>query len=528
MRKPRIAVVAGPTATILNTPPLRGRVDGHIPLRAQRVGATATVWVEYLSAHPMESDVSGRQSGPDGFLTARGEVSPTRTAESDLPVVAVTLTAGSLYGLPYEPRPSTDDPWEPGGWDDPRQTFFPDASRAYAEIDTLLVDAGGNAGSLSALAEFEYFRVLPSGGRNEAPYGERLGHDYFPYWPPHRRAEPDRGALARLTNEITVILAEGDFDAVQYLEGSASIEESLYWLALTVDTDRPLVGHCAQLPHQTLGSDGPANIVDGVRYIASGTALDEDGCDRVGPVLVSDGQVFAAREVVKTDGRPGGYEVTGGLGGVVGAIHSYRGVHVDHVSTRRHTRTSLLTLGRLPAEVPVVSGSVEGEFVRAPRPVKDDAGRLREEAVPTVLVYKYGRYSGDAATDSARERAALWAWIEAHLDGATRPLGIVLEGNPSYGHAEPWIEDVLTVALYAGVPIVRAGRGNGSGFVRIPPAPFAAASNLTASKARILLTAALLRLGSLEPAADPGNPTAAEQRRTAAGIAAYQELFDAH
>ncbi|MBO9520654.1 MAG: asparaginase [Nocardioidaceae bacterium] len=519
-RKPRIAVVAGPTATILNTPPL---VAG--PLRPQRLGAATTVWVEHLSAHPMESDLGARQAGPDGYLTEDGSVSPERTAETDVAVVAVRLDAGALYPLPYTPRPA--DGWEPGGWDDPRQTFFPDASRAYEEIDAL-VEMDGRDGTLSALADFVHVRVLPSAGRTSPPDCERLGHDYFPYWPPHRRGEPDRGALARLTNELGALLAGGEVDAVQYLEGSASIEESLYWLALTLDTDRPVVGHCAQVPHQALGSDGPRNIVDGVLYVASGAALDEDGRDRVGPVLVADGQVFAAREVAKTDGRYGGYRATGGLGGVVGAVHSYRGVHVDHLSTRRHTRTSELTVARLPAQVRHVHGRLATGLRVGTTTVKDAAGRLREDAVPSVLVHKYGRYTGDAGTDSARERAALWGWIEAYLDGATRPLGIVLEGNPSYGHADPWEEAVLTTALHAGVPVVRAGRGNGSGFVRIPPMPFAAASNLTAAKARILLTAALLKLGSLEPAADPRNPTEAERQRTADQLAAYQELFDEH
>src|SRR5204862_6267115 len=71
--KTRIAHLAGPTATIQNTPPLvtsnkaravhglppRMNADGTLPafdaLRPQRLAAPAKVYVEQFSAHPLES-----------------------------------------------------------------------------------------------------------------------------------------------------------------------------------------------------------------------------------------------------------------------------------------------------------------------------------------------------------------------------------------------------------------------------------------------------------------------------------------
>ena len=76
IKKARIAHLTGPTATIQNTPPLvtsnkarakHGLVsmtgaDGTpVPfdaLRAQRLAAPATVYVEQFSAHPLESDAA--------------------------------------------------------------------------------------------------------------------------------------------------------------------------------------------------------------------------------------------------------------------------------------------------------------------------------------------------------------------------------------------------------------------------------------------------------------------------------------
>ena len=53
-------------------------------------------------------------------------------------------------------------------------------------------------------------------------------------------------------------------------------------------------------------------------------------------------------------------------------------------------------------------------------------------------------------------------------------------------------------------------------------------SNLDAIKARILLRAAMLRLGRLPKARDPRNPTSQEREAALAAIARYQELFDTH
>jgi hypothetical protein len=75
--------------------------------------------------------------------------------------------------------------------------------------------------------------------------------------------------------------------------------------------------------------------------------------------------------------------------------------------------------------------------------------------------------------------------------------------------------------------VVRVGRGNTEGFAPFAP-PTIAGSNLTATKARLLLMAALLKLGALPPAADPDHPTAAEVAATRERVLAYQAIFDTH
>ena len=79
-------------------------------------------------------------------------------------------------------------------------------------------------------------------------------------------------------------------------------------------------------------------------------------------------------------------------------------------------------------------------------------------------------------------------------------------------HAGPlWRDEVNTVNLAAG-----GGISVSSG------------SNLTATKARLLLMAALLKLGCLPPAADPDRPTPAERDAVRKKVAEYQAIFDTH
>jgi hypothetical protein len=75
---------------------------------------------------------------------------------------------------------------------------------------------------------------------------------------------------------------------------------------------------------------------------------------------------------------------------------------------------------------------------------------------------------------------------------------------------------------------VRVGRGAPEGFADGGEPLTIAGSNLTATKARLLLMACLMKFGSLPVAADPGAPTPAEAEATKAAVARYQQVFDTH
>jgi L-asparaginase len=550
-RKARIAHLAGPTATIQNTPPLvtsnKARALFGLPsltgpdgtpapydvLRAQRLAAPVTAYIEQFSAHPLESDAAALYGPPDGYLNGDGVFHEQRTGEGDRPVYRVELRPeDGLYPLPYMARQADGSAWEqesafPGApGQRSRQGFFPDGSRSFEEIDRLGIGEDGTGNLISSQADVTFYRVLPPAGYTSGDPPERRGVDFFAYKPYHLSSHSPRQGLAKSVNAATDILNSGDHDGAIWTEGSPNIEDSMYWFNLLVDTTLPICGNAAQRPHGQLSNDGPKNIVDSVRYIASREWADESGRNRAGVVLIAEERIFSARTVAKIDARPGGYTSTGGHGGILGAAGHDGPPILQYLPTAKHTYLSEVNLTRLPGEAWGVRQTADC-IVRVPVRIKDDAGHLLGSAIPKVSIIKDGGYNSDAESDGFEDDGDLITLIARMLEAA--PLsGIVVEGLTPYGTMTSGKRQTLTVrAVYSGLPVVRVGRGHTEGFARFAP-PFISGSNLTSTKARLLLMASLMKLGALPTAADPLHPTPAEVAATRERVAEFQRLFDTH
>ena len=530
MSKPRIAVFSGPRATIANTPALvtsnKGRLAGERQLDGrfdhlvpQRLHEPVRVRIEKFSAHPLESDAA-EVYHEDGKSYHEVELRPEDGAYL-LPYVA-RRADGSEDGTPFEAADLRNASIGYGG----RQSFFPDASRLFEEIDRGLGGRGhdGAASELAKLAEYDFVRVLPPAGYRKQ--GEAAGRDFFPYSPRPLGKFPPNAAMAHAVNVAQQTIDSGRYDGFIWLEGSPHLEETLYWLSLVLDTALPFVGLSSQRPHGTLSNDGDRNIVDAARYITSGLGVG------LGAVGIVDEQIFAARAFKKGDARPGGYRATGGHGGVLGSAGDE--VRVWFRPAYRTTGTSALAVGRLPAEVTFQEYGDSPETVSLR--IKDDRGSLRGEAIAPVHVVKYGHYMAEEDTADPEVEVDIMARIERGLaqersaePGAPRFHGFVLEAAAGTGSALPSQVAALAMAACNGMPVVRVSRGDPEGALPSNPNDLAIeGSNLDATKARVLLRAAMLRLGRLPKARDPRNPTAQEREASLAAIARYQEIFDTH
>ena len=563
--KPKIAVFSGPTATIQNTEPLvtsnKAREKYDLPrrknsdggptrfdaLRPQRLAAPVTVYVEQFSAHPLEGDAAELYAPPDGYIDSSGQFHKQRQGANDIPVYEVTLRPeDGLYPLPYMARQASGQAWEGDGADSNapaekcRQPFFPDGSRLFEEIDRLGVGDEGVCSQLSSKAEFEFYRAAPSGGytkglpqglRSDAGQGdiplEILGKDFFPYRPGYLRKEPPMAILARLTNVVQQALKRGLYSGAIWLEGSPFVEETSYWLNLLIDTTIPIVGNASQRAHGAVSNDGDRNIIDSVDYIVSRIWADEGGRDSIGGVVIQDEQIFTARDVQKGDARPGGYVATGGHGGIVGTMGQPGPPALTFKTVKRHTYTSEVNLTRLPESVEGARLD-GGRIIRIPIKIKDAQGNLLPTAIPKVTIAKHARYLQEDESGSAASEVDILARIEKNLR-ETPLAGFVAEGAAPFGTMSNSADAALRRAVFSGMPVVRVGRGNAEGPVDSKRNPLSiGGSNLTATKARLLLMACLMKFGSLPSAAAPDNPTKAEREAVDAKLAQYQAVFDTH
>jgi L-asparaginase len=160
--------------------------------------------------------------------------------------------------------------------------------------------------------------------------------------------------------------------------------------------------------------------------------------------------------------------------------------------------------------------------------IKGPDGKLLDAAIPKVAITKDANYWDDDSTIDLEPEVDLIALIGHMLKSA--PLaGFVVEGLTPYGRNVSNARHRLMLrAVHSGLPVVRVGRGNTEGFVPLHDPSFIGGSNLTATKARLLLMACLMKFGSLPPAANPDHPTSAESAAVREKVAEYQGVFDTH
>jgi len=562
----RIAVFSGPTATIQNSYAFvtsnKARKKYGLPLqtcpdkspmrfdvlRPQRLAAPVTVYIEQFSAHPLERDAAELYAPADGYIGPDGVFHKERQGPKDIPVYEVTLLPDDgLYSLPYMACQANGQPWEGDGAyplapaDLYRQTSYPDASRIFEEIDRFGVGPQGTGNQLSSNAEFDFYRAAPSGGYKKGlPEAERtdvgegdipteiLGRDFFVYKPAHLRRNPTMSHLASLTNTVQQAMRSGKYVGGIWLEGSPNVEESIYWLNLLIDTTVPIVGAASQRAHGSVGNDGDLNIIHSVEYLVSRVWADEHGRDFIGNVMIPENQIFTARDVQKGDARPGGYVATGGHGGVVGTMGNSGPAVLTFMPLKRHTHTSAVNLSCLPDTVQGARRT-DGRITIVPVKVKDPEGNLLPTAIPKVTITKAARFLPESNESDPETEVEILGRIEKNLRDFAL-AGFVAEGTSPYGHVNEPMAAALRRAVFSGMPVVRVGRGNAEG-VTTPPTSteiILSGSNLTATKARLLLMACLLKFGSLPPAADADHPAETEIAAVRTRLKEYQAVFDTH
>ena len=240
--------------------------------------------------------------------------------------------------------------------------------------------------------------------------------------------------LSRRINEI--LAKEPEVKGIVVTHGSNTVEETGYFLSLTVKSEKPVVLTAAQRQFTTLSSDSPKNFLQAVRVAVSDDARGK------GALVVTNDTINAARDVTKNI--------------------SYR---VETYSSR-----DLGALGFVDED--------QVTFYRAPARKVGGFDVSKLQRLPRVdIIYTYAGADG--------------ALIEAAVN--QKAEGIVIAGFPT-GSGTPAMDEAVKRVAAKGIPVVMTNRG-GMGRVTDTRAkearPLIWGDNLTPPKARVLLMLAL-------------------------------------
>lgn len=224
---------------------------------------------------------------------------------------------------------------------------------------------------------------------------------------------------------IRASLATGDYAGIVVMHGTDTLEETAYFLDLTLFCDRPVVLTGAMRPASALSSDGPRNLYDAVRVAAAPRAAGR------GVMAVLNGRILTARAMAKTHASALDAFVAPGEG-PVGDVFGAEPRFYSAPPGRERARFDLTGLDALPV-VDVVYGHQELRTTLFEAAIRDGARGIVFAATGNGTMSHAARHGARLAVESgvAFVRAARVAGEIAPIS-EDRELGMVSAGalNP--------------------------------------------------------------------------------------------------
>ncbi len=247
----------------------------------------------------------------------------------------------------------------------------------------------------------------------------------------------------KLAKRVNELLANPDYDGVIITHGTDTVEETSYFLDLTVKSKKPVVFVAAMRSSTSMSADGPLNL-----YNAVSVAINKETAGK-GVVVVMNDEIHSAREVTKVNTSSVNAFASPNAG-KLGTVY-YGNVHYYMQPLRKHT--------------------LDTEF---------DITNVKE--LPRVDIV----YAHPNDTD---------IFVNAAVKAGAK--GIIHAGMGN-GNPFPLTQDALGEAVKAGVVVARSSRV-GSGRTTLhnevddEKYGFIATDSLNAQKARVLLMLGLTK-----------------------------------
>ena len=165
--------------------------------------------------------------------------------------------------------------------------------------------------------------------------------------------------LAKRINRL--FADDADLTGIVVTSGTDTLEETAYFLDLTVRTDKPVVVVGSMRNASTVGYEGAANLLGGYRVAADPASRGK------GVLVVLNDEINSAREVTKTDALRLQTFQTRGYG-ILGVVDSDRVIYYRDV-VKRHTRESEFDISQLEdlprVDVVLVYQDAGGDLIKA-------------------------------------------------------------------------------------------------------------------------------------------------------------------
>ena len=255
--------------------------------------------------------------------------------------------------------------------------------------------------------------------------------------------ELDQTHWIKLRSLIVYFLTKQNYDGIVITHGTSTLEETAYFLHLTLPTTKPVVLVGSQRPYTALSSDAQLNLIQAIKVAG------DDKSNDLGVLVALNNEVNCAREVSKSNT----YQVqtfTSSDFGFLGTVEPDNTIQYYRKPMRSHTHNS-------------------------------DFSNLSITELPEVaIVYSYAGSKDDI--------------INSLIDSKAYQ-GIVIAGTGA-GLMSPLEKDALIKAEQAGIFVVRSSHvenGRVTETKDFSKTNFIAGDNLSPQKARILLMVSLLK-----------------------------------
>lgn len=149
-----------------------------------------------------------------------------------------------------------------------------------------------------------------------------------------------------LSRRVQAAADREDIDGIVITHGTDTLEETAYFLNLTVHTQKPLVLTGSMRPATAIAADGPLNLLEAVQAAAS------PELGQCGAVIVMNGQIHSARLVEKTDTTHVD-AFKGRQFGQLGFMHKGK-PYLYQLPARRHTFQSVFSCPDILPRVPIL------------------------------------------------------------------------------------------------------------------------------------------------------------------------------